>query len=171
MNNFRRYYHVSDKLQEDFIQVPQLLFKLPQYRLMNSDAKLLYGVLRNRIKLSIQNQWIDENNRVYMYYTREQMAEMLSVSLPTIRKAIKQLLDKELLQEERQGLNRPNRLYLLKIQTPLAEEAFSDNLDSDGYSDSEDIYKSGQLNTDSENMQKFTYLDRKDVSPGQKKSF
>lgn len=119
------YFHGSDYLKNDYVPFPMLFFQDENYKSMSSDAKVLYALLLNRSQLSFKNGWLDENNRVYMYFAREDMCSALNISQPTLRKAIKQLIDLELLDEVRQGLGKANRLYLLQPHVMQMEECFS----------------------------------------------
>ncbi|MDY4971412.1 MAG: replication initiator protein A [Lachnospiraceae bacterium] len=125
-----RYYHGSDLLKLEQLTFPILLLESDKYESLSNDARVLYGVLFRRMKLSLYNQWMDENNRAYFYFTREEMAKAIRVSVSTIKRVVKQLLENDLLEEKRQGLNKPNKLYLLQPYIPLMEECFSD--DGDG---------------------------------------
>lgn len=122
----KKYYHGSDIIQGEFLQFPLVLIKSEKYNTLNSDALVLYAMLTRRLRLSMKNGLLDENNRVYIYYSREEMAKDLRVSLPTARKAVKLLLETELLEEKRQGLTKANRLYPLKPNIELMEECFPD---------------------------------------------
>lgn len=122
-----RYYHGSDLLKLEQLTFPILLLESDRYEALSNDARVLYGVLFRRMKLSLYNQWMDENNRAYFYFTREEMAKAIRVSVSTIKRVVKQLLDNDLLEEKRQGLNKPNKLYLLQPHIPLMEECFSDD--------------------------------------------
>ena len=82
-----------------------------QYANLSTDAKYLYGKMRDRLKLSIKNNWQDENG-FYIRMTRVSMAALLHRCLPTVRKVIKELIDAGLLSEKREGLTKSNRLYV-----------------------------------------------------------
>lgn len=132
----KRYYHGSDLIDWQYIRVPLVLLRSPDYKgKLNSDAILLYSILANRLNLSLENAWLDENNRAFIFFTREEMAEEMGLSQSTINKLIKKLRELELLEEKRQGLNKPNRIYLLKPKVEQVEEAFSD----DGELDSKNV--------------------------------
>ncbi|EKS21866.1 DnaD and phage-associated domain-containing protein [Streptococcus urinalis FB127-CNA-2] len=94
-----------------FYQFPQWLLEEP-YNTLSDKAKLVYMLLFDRRSLSVQNKWFDENGKVYMYFTNEQFMEILKCSNKTIVKAKKELHDLKLLNEVRQGINKPNRLYI-----------------------------------------------------------
>ena len=114
-----RRYTLQDVYQGNFYQMPKFLFT-GEYRRLSNDAKVLYTLLKDRHNLSASNGWVNHNNQVYLIYTREEMADMLGCSLPTVRKAVKQLTKFKLIEEERQGLNRPNLIYLLYVSLDIA---------------------------------------------------
>lgn len=116
---------MQDVLNSSFYKMPKFLFK-DEFKKLSSDAKILYTLLNDRHTLSIDNGWINENNQVYLIYTREAMADMLGCSLPTVRKAIKQLIEFKLIEEERQGLNKPNLIFLCyaMVESTRTEKSF-----------------------------------------------
>lgn len=83
---------------------------------LNSDSKILYGFLLNRLTLSAKNNWIDENGNVFLIFTRKEVQERLDLSDKTVTKAFKQLKDCKLIHEKRQGANKPNLIYVGKIE-------------------------------------------------------
>lgn len=108
-------YTTTDIARGRFYQMPKFLFDGELKKGLSNDAKVLYSLLKDRHELSLQNNWVNENNEVYLIYTRENMADMLGCSQPTLRKSIKQLLATGLMEEERMGLNRANRIYLTAV--------------------------------------------------------
>lgn len=108
-------YTVSDITKGRFYQMPKFLFEGDLKKGLSNDAKVLYSLLKDRHELSLQNNWVNERNEVYLVYAREDMADMLGCSQPTLRKAIKQLISCGLMEEERMGLNRANRIYLTAV--------------------------------------------------------
>jgi DNA-binding Lrp family transcriptional regulator len=86
--------------------------------------------LKDRHELSLQNNWVNENNEVYLVFTRENMADMLGCSQPTLRKSLKQLIDSGLMEEERMGLNRANRIYLTAVS--LENRGVKDSFSPEG---------------------------------------
>lgn len=95
-----------------YIQLPKWLFKEP-YKDLSSNAKLMYAFLFNRLGLSLDNAWHDTKGQVFMYFTNAEFCEELGCSENTVTKTKKELKDAGLLREERQGLTKPNRLYIL----------------------------------------------------------
>ena len=108
-----------------FYQMPKFLFE-GKFKKLSNDARVLYSLLRDRHDLSLANNWINERGEVYLIYTRENMAEMLGCSIPTARKAINQLIKYGLIEEERQGLNKPNLIYLtaISVENTRTEKIF-----------------------------------------------
>ena len=101
--------------------MPQWLYE-PPYNVLSDKAKQIYMFLFDRRTLSIQNKWFDEKGDVYVYYTNEQLMEKLNCSKPTIISAKKELADMGLLREFRQGVNKPNRLYISGSKKTLLQE-------------------------------------------------
>lgn len=105
---------------ERFYRLPKALFELDKYKKMSSDSKFLYAILKDRAELSIKNKWIDSEGCVYFIFTINELKEMTGWGKDKIIKLKKELARYELLEEEREGLNKPNRLYLGKIKIELS---------------------------------------------------
>lgn len=111
------YYKNNEILENSYYQIPQELFINKLYKeKLNSDSKILYAFLLDRLSLSQKNHWFDELNRVYLIFTREEVQDKLCLSEKTVTKAFKQLTDTNLIVEKRQGLGKPNLIYVGKIQ-------------------------------------------------------
>ena len=72
----------------------------------------MYMLIFDRRTLSIQNEWHDKNGDVFVYFTNQQFMDLLNCNEKTVIKAKKELQDFGLIKEERQGINKPNRLYI-----------------------------------------------------------
>ena len=111
------YYKNNEILENSYYQIPQELFINKLYKeKLNSDSKILYAFLLDRLSLSQKNHWFDELNRVYLIFTREEVQDKLCLSEKTVTKAFKQLAEVNLIAEKRQGLGKPNLIYVGKIQ-------------------------------------------------------
>lgn len=111
------YYKNNEILENSYYQIPQELFVNRLYKeKLNSDSKILYAFLLDRLSLSQRNHWFDEYGRVYLIFTREEVQNKLCLSEKTVTKAFKQLLEVNLISEKRQGLGKPNLIYVGKIQ-------------------------------------------------------
>lgn len=83
-----KYYYGSESEQYSFFKIPKLLITGDIFQNLSNDAKLLYGVLLDRMKLSQKNKWFDEENRAYIICGIEEISEILNCSR---NKAIKSL--------------------------------------------------------------------------------
>ena len=102
---------INEVKNNAFYQMPQWLYE-PPYNTLSDKAKQVYMFLFDRRTLSIQNKWFDEKGDVFVYFTNEQLMEKLNCSNKPIIQAKKELHDIGLLREVRQGVNKPNRLYI-----------------------------------------------------------
>ena len=102
---------INEVKNNTFYQLPQWLFD-PEYKDMSLRAKVVYALIFDRRSLSLENNWYDKNGDVYMYFTNQQMMEKLNCSEKTIISSKKELEKYGLIKEVRQGINRPNRLYI-----------------------------------------------------------
>ena len=110
-------YKDNEYLENSYYRIPQELFVSSLYKdKLNSDSKILYAFLLDRLSLSQKNHWIDEERNIYLSFTREEVQEKLNLSDKTATKAFKQLNEVGLVQEKRQGLGKPNLIYVGKIQ-------------------------------------------------------
>ena len=112
---------------ERFYRIPKIFVESPLYKPMSTDAKFTYAILKDRFELSLRNNWIDKNGDVYLIYTITELQEILGYGNKKVIKLKKELQEYGLLEEVRQGLNKPNLLYLGNIdyQTLPTEEIHS----------------------------------------------
>lgn len=109
------YYYGSDAEQFTFIRLPKMLFTEERFKKLSSDAKILFGIMLDRMSLSVKNQWIDEENRVYIIFTLENVMEVFSCSERKASYLMKELDTKSgigLIEKKRQGLGKPNLIYV-----------------------------------------------------------
>lgn len=111
-----RTFRLSDVVDEQFLRLPLSLLANPKYRRMSLEAKFVYSLLLNRLSLSQKNRWINDDNEVYLIYTREEVADTLNISYKKSIAAFKELIENGLLFEQRQGRGYPNLLYVLKAE-------------------------------------------------------
>lgn len=108
-------YTVEKVLNNTFYQLPKFLFG-EEFETISNDAMVLYTRIQDRHELSVKNQWYNKNGEVFIIMTRKEMESMLKLSAPTVRKIVKELIDLELIEEVRQGLTKPNLIYLLECK-------------------------------------------------------
>lgn len=72
------YYYGNESEQYSFFRIPKTLFTDLNFKKLSVEAKILYGILLDRMSLSIKNKWLDEENKVYIIYTIEEIMEVLN---------------------------------------------------------------------------------------------
>lgn len=98
-----------------FYRIPKLLFTEPMFKGLSSEAKILYGLLLDRMTLSIKNGWFDEEGRAYIYFAIEDIAELLNCGKNKAVHSLQELVDGTgvgLIEKKRQGQGKSNILYV-----------------------------------------------------------
>ena len=114
------YYYGIEADQFSFYKIPRLLVKDARFKELSSDAKLLYGLMLDRMSLSMKNNWHDEENRAYIYYTMENIMEDLGCAKEKCAKVLAELDSKKgygLIEKKRQGLGKPDIIYVMNFIT------------------------------------------------------
>lgn len=109
------YFYGTQAEQFTFYRLPKVLITDPRFKKVSSDAKILYGVMLERMSLSMKNQWIDEYNRVYIIFTLEDIMQTFACGERKAGYLLSELDTKTgigLVEKKRQGLGKPNLLYL-----------------------------------------------------------
>ena len=147
MPNFEKY-NLSQVKTERFYQLPKYLFEDAYFKKMSAEAKIMYALLKDRFELSIQNEWIDKNNNIYFIFSNKHLCEYLGYAEQKIIKLKKELIKFNLLTQERVGLNKPNRLYLLKpnynIKASHTKELPNSQFQNNEFGSSRTVNLSGQ---------------------------
>ena len=99
-----------------FYQLPKFLFKKEKYKKMSTEAKTMYALFIDRMKLSIKNNWLDKDDNVYIIFTNEEVRQELNCCIATAVKVVKELKKYGLILTKRQGLGKPNLIYLQKVE-------------------------------------------------------
>ena len=113
----RLYYYGEDVLSKSFLILPKELIFTKSLANMSAKSKILYCVLRERLMLSARNNWTDENGRIYIIYSIEKIAEDLFYSRATIMRMMDELEHLGLIERRKQGLGKPNLVYLCNSET------------------------------------------------------
>lgn len=103
--------YIDEVKRNSFYQFPQWLLREP-YNQLSHRAMLMYMLIWDRRALSELNKWYDEDGKVYVYFTNEQFMEILKCGNQAVVASKKELHKIGLLTEVRQGVNKPNRLYI-----------------------------------------------------------
>lgn len=109
------YYYGVEAEQFSFYRVPRALIKDNRFRGVSSDAKLLYGLMLDRMAMSMRNGWLDEQNRVYIIYTLEDIMEDLNCSKGTGVKILAELDTVKgigLIERKKRGQGKPTIIFV-----------------------------------------------------------
>ena len=147
MPNFEKY-NLSQVKTERFYQLPKYLFEDAYFKKMSAEGKIMYALLKDRFELSLQNEWVDKNNNIYFIFSNKHLCEYLGYAEQKIIKLKKELIKFNLLTQERVGLNKPNRLYLLKpnynIKASHTKELPNSQFQNNEFGSSRTVNLSGQ---------------------------
>ena len=108
------YYSSRESEQFTFYRIPKALFTDPAFFSLSTDAKLLYGLMLDRIGLSIHSGWVDELDHVYIYYSLTEIMDQMGCGHNKAIRLLKELdQDIGLIRRKRQGLGKPDRIYVM----------------------------------------------------------
>lgn len=106
------YYYGEEAEQFSFLRIPKLLITDKTFADVSFGAKLLYGVLLDRMSLSIKNRWLDEENRVFIIFKVSEIEDSLAISEKMAIKYMRELEQIGLIEKKRRGLGLPSLLYV-----------------------------------------------------------
>ena len=117
------YFYGAQAEQFSFYRIPKALFTEPNFRELSTDAKVLYGILLDRMSLSLKNQWLDAQIKVYIIFTVEEIMDALNCAN---QKATRLMVELEkqagLIERKRQGLGRPNLIYVKNFAATINDK-------------------------------------------------
>ena len=102
-----------------YFRIPKALFQDHRFRQLSTDARTLYGILLDRMSLSVKNGWLDEQGRVYIIYTVREVQESLCCAEHKAVKLFRELEDTDLIERKRRGLGRPSLIYVKDFSSGL----------------------------------------------------
>lgn len=115
------YYYGDESSQFSFYRIPRQLITGERFKRLSTDAKLLYGLLLDRMSLSAKNGWYDEQGRVFIYYTLDEIQEDLNCGHDKATKLLVELDNGKhgfgLIERVRQGQGRPTKIYVKRFTT------------------------------------------------------
>ena len=119
------YFYGTEADQFSFYRIPKALFTDSYFKDLSSDAKILYGLMLDRMSLSIKNQWFDDKNRAYIYFSIEDIMELLNCGRNKAIKSMRELDDETgigLMPEKTDEKKFEEELKKFKKQTSLENE-------------------------------------------------
>ena len=131
---------IADIDNERYYQVPVAFFTNPYYKDLSNDSKLAYAILKNRLILSIKNNWLDNDGAVYIFYTQDKLSEIMNISKRTITNVINQLKENNLIDVVQQGRGLPAKIYVKKLK-PNTNASKNDFIESNNKQDTIDEIK------------------------------
>ena len=101
-----------------YFRVPQILFRDIKFKDLSTDAKTLYGILLDRMGLSVKNGWLDEQGRVYIIFPVQEVMDALGCADNKATKLFRELEKFGLIERKRHGLGKPNLIYVKNFADP-----------------------------------------------------
>jgi len=114
------YYYGSEAEQYSFYRIPKTLLTDPRYKSVSIEAKVFYGLLLDRMSLSVKNGWMDKERRVYIYFTQEDAMALMSCGKDKATRLFRELDQNGigLIERKKQGQGRPARIYVKNFTPP-----------------------------------------------------
>ena len=112
------YFYGDESEQFSYFRIPRLLITSPRFKGLSTDAKLLYGMLLDRMSLSAKNGWYDEQSRVYIYYTADEIRADMGCGNDKALKLLSELDTKKgvgLIERIKQGQGKPTKIYVKRF--------------------------------------------------------
>ncbi|CJA61300.1 replication initiator protein A [Streptococcus pneumoniae] len=109
------YFYNREAERFNFLKVPEILVDGEEFKGLSAEAIILYSMLLKRTGMSFKNKWIDKENRVFIYFTVEEIMRRRNISKPTAIKTLDELDSKKgigLIERVRLGLGKPNIIYV-----------------------------------------------------------
>lgn len=162
------YFHGYESEQFAFYRIPKVLFTDDYFRNLSSDAKVLYGLMLDRMALSMKNRWIDEENRVYIIFSLEQVMMYMNCGRDKGMKTLAELDTKKgigLIERVKQGFGKPDVIYVksfvMKEKPEPVPEPEPEAFETEG----EGLSSDEVGNADLSRSEKPTYRGRESRSP------
>ena len=153
------YFYGTEAEQYTFYRIPKVLFTDPGFRRITADAKILYGLMLDRMGLSIRNGWLDEQERVFIYFTLEEAMDAMCCGHNKAVSLFTELDKVGLIERKKQGQGRPTKIYVknfIRKEEVKTSENRKSALPETG---TLDFRKSDTINTDKNKT------DRNDTDP------
>lgn len=150
-----QYFYGQQAEQFSFYRVPKLLFTNKRFAKIGIEAKFLYGILLDRMSLSAKNGWFDEKGRVYIIFTINEIMESFDCAKQKAIKLLDELEKKgNLIERVRQGLGKPNLIYVKNFFTPEPNfNSFENHTQCGMKKEHEEVPKSNRNNTNQNNTE------------------
>ena len=105
-----------------FYRIPKALFQEQRFQNLSTDAKTLYGILLDRMSLSVKNEWFDKQGRVFIIFTIEDVKRALCCADNKATKLLRELENFGLIERKCRGLGKPSLVYVKNFSSDLSNE-------------------------------------------------
>lgn len=117
-HSYFSYFYEEESITFSFFCIPRVLIKNEHFQQLSATAKLLYGMLLNRMSLSVRNGWHDDDGRVYIYYTVKEVCENIVCGRNKAMRLLAELDTNKgigLIERIRQGQGKPDKIFVKRI--------------------------------------------------------
>ena len=163
------YFTGMEAEQYSFYRVPKVLFTEPCFKTLSCEAKVLYGLMLDRMSLSIKNRWLDSEDRVYIIFTVEEIAELMNCGTQKAVKLVKELDSSNgigLIEKKRLGLGKPNVIYVKNFMIREVPDQKPTGSCADSQSEQEDHKKIADLQSKQERHKECANLQQEAENKG-----
>lgn len=149
-----QYYDKNQAEQFHFYKIPKVLFTSPRFKGLSAEAKILYGLMLDRMSLSKKNGWTDRENRVYIYFTLEDALELLGCGRGKAVRLFSELDSAKgigLIERKKQGQGKPARIYVKNfLEDEMSDEVDDENKTAQNQTSGQDVTFASQQSALSE---------------------
>lgn len=132
------YFYGDEAEQFSYFRIPRLLITSPRFKSLSIEAKLLYGLMLDRMGLSSKNGWHEDDGRVFIHYTLEEICDDLSCGHNKAVKLVAELDGSDgigLIDRKKQGQGKPTKIYVKRFTTSQTSENQKSRLPENGNQD------------------------------------
>ncbi len=159
------YYYGNESDEFTFYRIPKIIITSQLFKNVSCDAKLLYGLLLDRMSLSAKNEWFDEENRVYIIFSIKEVMEYMNCSKGTAIRFMSELEESNLIERKKRGRGLADYIYVKKYfdETEVVQKTNpkrKENCTSEGSeSELQEVQNLNPNNTDkNNNYMSYTYI-------------
>ena len=117
------YFYGGEAEQYSFYRIPKVLFTDPHYSTITMEARVLYGLMLDRMSLSARNGWLDAGGRVFIFFTMEDAIGLMGFGHNKAVRHFRELENIGLIERKKQGQGKPTRIYVKNFLLPQEQSA------------------------------------------------
>ena len=112
---FLDYFYENEVEEYSYINIPRVLMTKAAYRNLSSDAKVIYGMLLDRLALAVKYDWIDDEGQAYIIYLQEELQRDMNMSKRKVIETLQELESIGLIERIQRGARQADVIYLKKF--------------------------------------------------------